>query len=128
MIGRLFCLNRIIENRSLVSHPSVLRDVRRISESVGEVFVGVGGAKDGHALHGKDVAAAVDVAVFDGESALVSRFPGDLRDVEVVNARGVRDEFDGVSELTFGVFFGLDEFFADALVGEFGERCVGNGV
>ena len=82
---------------SLIPHPSVLCDIRRIAQTIGKVFVGIGGAEDRDTLHGKDIAVPVDVAVFDGKSAFIPRLLRDLRDVEVVDARGVCDEFDGVT-------------------------------
>ena len=109
---------------SLIPHPSVLRDIRRIAQTIGEVFVGISGAEDGDALHGKDIAVPIDVAVFDGKSAFIPRLLRDLRDVEVVDARGVGNKFDRMSEFAFGMFFRFDEFLSDTVVGEFGQRRV----
>ena len=113
---------------SLIPHPSVLCDIRRITQTIGKILVGIRGAEDGDALHGKDIAVPVDVAVFDGESALIPRLLRDLRDVEVVNARGIRDKFDRMSKLALGMFFRFDKFLSDAVVGKFRKRRVCDGM
>ncbi len=118
----------MIESKPLISHPSVLRDIRRITQTIGKILVGIRGAEDGDALHGKDIAVPIDVAVFDGKSAFIPRLLRDLRNVEVVDARGVGNKFDGMSEFAFGMFFRFDEFLSDAVVREFGQRRVCDGM